>query len=313
MKTGTIQIHHRNRLHPRAGGPSRRPRQPYHFNTTRADNSVRLASAQIRETARNLRELLLWDLKEEGYTFREIGELFGMSRQRASQIERKMIHRAAARARKQIPGARLPVNTISKMPAIWIRPITREEFEERLLALNRSFQEQFSRTIERGYKRRHLPDLSGGARAASEFWRVWPLIEAYERRPFSFSKLVADFPQLAGESHLAQLLSRLRRTGLLRRVGMVKVVGHNHPEVLMAEAPVEEHVAAAIERLVARWSEALRQLQMMRRPSRPNRSIDLTRRWLIEKLIGEGISTSEIEEVFGRRATTSDLTHSPNV
>jgi transcriptional regulator with XRE-family HTH domain len=300
MRTGTIQIHHRNRLHPRLKGPSVRSRSLAPANIKRAASTLHLAPAEVRETARNLRELLLWDLKEEGYTFREIGELFGMSRQRASQIERKLIRRASSRALTKSSESPWPIATaISKVPAVWIRTITREEFEERLSSINRSFQEQFSRLIERGYKRRRLPDPARAGGAASEFWKVWPLIEAYGRRPFTFSKLVGDFPQLRNLPHLAQLLGRLRRTGLLRKVGMVSVKGHNHPEILMAEAPVEQHVAAAIERLVAQWSESLHRLQMVRRPSRPSRSIEMTRRWLVEKLLGEGISAREIEEVFG--------------
>ena len=310
MRTGTIQIHHRNRLHPRLKRPSVRSRNLPPSNIKRAENSARLGSAEVRETARNLRELLLWDLKEEGYTFREIGELFGMSRQRASQIERKMIRRASARALKKAPEAQwLPVLAISKVPAVWIRTITRDEFDERVARINLTFQEQFSRILERGYKRRHLPNPEGGSRAASEFWEVWPSIEAYDKRPFTFSKLVADFPQLHNLPHLAQLLSRLRRTRLLRKVGRVRVAGHNHPEILMAEAPVEQHAAAAIEKLVARWSESLRRLQLIRRPNRPSRSIAATRRWLIERLLGEGISASEIEEVFGVQAEAEPAQH----
>jgi transcriptional regulator with XRE-family HTH domain len=313
MRTGTIQIDHRNRLYPRTKGPSNRP-----FSLSRYDAAhpapLRLASAEIRETAMNLRELLLWDLKEEGYTFREIGELFGMSRQRASQIERKMIARAGARALNKTPEALRPkVNAICKVPAIWIRTITREEFENRLASINRSFHAQFTRVIERGYKRQRLSNPTGAGRNAGEFWRVWPFIEAYQKRPFTFSQLVADFPQLSAEPHLAQSLSRLRRTGLLRKVKTVRVAGHNHPEVMMVEAPVEQHVAATIERLVARWSTRLRHLQVVRRPNRPSRSIELTRRWLIEKLRGEGISPSEIEEVFGRHASEPEPAHSSNI
>jgi transcriptional regulator with XRE-family HTH domain len=258
----------------------------------------------------NLRELLLWDLKEEGYTFREIGELFGMSRQRASQIERKMIARAGARALSKTPEAIRPrVNAVCKVPAIWIRTITREEFDNRLASINRSFHAQFTRIIERGYNRQRLSGPAGAGQNAGEFWRIWPFIEAYEKRPFTFSQLVADFPQLSAEPHLAQSLSRLRRTGLLRKVKTVRVAGHNHPEVVMVEAPVEQHVAAAIERLVARWSARLRRLQVIRTPNRPSRSIELTRQWLITKLRGEGISPDEIEEVFGRHASDPEPAH----
>jgi hypothetical protein len=217
-----------------------------------------------------------------------------MTKQRVSQIERRMILRTTGRALKGRP----PTKIACDLPRVRIRAITSEEFNARLENINRFYQEQFNRVVERGYKRQRRSKQRSGAQATSEFWRVWPFIEAYEKRPFSFSKLLSDFPQLFYEPHLAQHLSHLRRTGLLQKVGMIKVKGHLHPEVLMAEAPVEQHVTAAIERLVTRWSEKLRRLELTRRPYRPNRSIELTRQWLIHRLITEGIPRNQIEQVF---------------
>jgi hypothetical protein len=294
MKTGTVHDHHRNRLHPQIKGSSIQTTSHLRADRTRSHAAIRLAPSEVRATAQNLRELLLWDLREEGYTFRETGELFGMTKQRVSQIERKMILRTSGRVLEGRP----PAKIVCDLPRVRIRAITSEEFNARLESINRFYQEQFARIIERGYKRQRRSKQRSGAQATSEFWRVWPFIEAYDKQPFSFSKLLSDFPQLFYEPHLAQHLSRLRRTGLLQKVGRIKVKGHPHPEVLMAEAPVEQHVTAAIERLVARWSEKLRRLRMTRRPYRPNRSIELTRQWLIERLLTEGIPRSQIDEVF---------------
>jgi hypothetical protein len=294
MKTGTVHTHHRNPLPPRTKGSPASTHSHLKTDRARSDASIRLAPSDVRATARNLRELLLWDLREEGYTFRELGELFGMTKQRVSQIERKMILRTTGRALKGRP----PTSLVCELPRVRLRAITSEQFDARLNSINRFYQEQFNRIVERGYKRQRRSKQRSGAQATSEFWRVWPFIEAYQKQPFSFSKLLSDFPQLFYEPHLAQHLSRLRRTGLLQKVGMVKVKGRVRPEVLMAEAPVEQHVTAAIERLVARWSEKLRRLELTRRPYRPNRSIELTRQWLIHRLITEGIPRSQIDEIF---------------
>ena len=300
MRTGTVHVHHRNRVHPRIKGSSTPAYLPRKSNGDRTRAAIRLAPSEVRATAKNLRELLLWDLREQGYTFREIGELFRMTKQRASQIERKMIVRATAHALKGTSAALRPqLQSVRNTPTTWIRTITREEFEDRLARINRDFERQFSRIIARDYKRQRHPSREGAAKEHTEFRRIWPYVEAYGKRTFTFSKLLADFPQLSSEPYLAQLLSRLRKTGLLLKVGTVKAVGHNHPEVLMVEAPIERHAAAAIERLTAKWSASLRRLQMLRRPNRPNRSVEGSRQWLTDKLVGEGISLREIEEVFG--------------
>jgi hypothetical protein len=310
MRTGTVHVHHRNRLHPRIKGSSTPTHNRLKTDRTRSDAAIGLAPSEVRATAKNLRELLLWDLREEGYTFRELGELFRMTKQRASQIERRMILRATAPALNGTSAPLRPhLRSIRNTPTTWIRTITKEEFEDRLARINQDFERQFSKIIERDYKRQRVPGRKGIARERTEFRTIWPYVEAYGKRPFSFSRLVADFPQLSREPHLAQLLSRLRSTGLLQKVGTVKAVGHNHPEVLMVEAPIERHAAAAIEKLTANWSARLRRLQMIRRPNRPNRSIEASRQWLTARLLGEGISLREIEEAFGTREASPEPMH----
>jgi len=307
MKSGTIQVRYRNRLH-------RGMRRSFWSAPTRVTGKkdrkapLVLDALEIRAAARNLRELVLWDLREEGYTFREIGELFGMTKQRASQLERKMIIRAGARANQGLRGAsRQQPKSLFNGPRNWLRAITKEEFEGQLAKINQLYQQQFIRVVQRSYRRKHLPDRPDSAGSVSEFWRVWPFIETYQRQPFSYSRLISDFPHLSDVPHLAQFLSRLRRTGLLRTVGASKTPGHNLPEVLMAEAPIEQHADAAIERLVSRWSDQLGRLQRTRRPYRPSRSLEVTRLYLIERFLEEGIPRSEIEEVFPSPRTANSV------
>ena len=129
MRTEMIQVRYRNQLH-HGRGRSFWSAPP---GTTRKEGRtkpLRLEASEIRAAARNLRELLLWDLREEGYTFREIGELFGMTKQRASQLERKMILRAGARANQgQRQSSRLQPKSLFNGPRNWLRTITKEEFE----------------------------------------------------------------------------------------------------------------------------------------------------------------------------------------
>jgi len=309
MRTGTIQVRYRNQL--KRGKGRSLWSAPIRANRDKGRAvPLRLDASEIRAAAQNLRELLLWDLREEGYTFREIGELFGMTKQRASQLERKMIYRASARAEQgRQPASRPKPKSLFNGPRNWLRAITKEEFEGQLARINHLYQQQFIRVVQRSYRRKHLPDRPVGIGPVSEFWRVWPFIETYQSQPFSYSRLVSDFPHLSNIPHLAQFLSRLRRTGLLRKVGAIKAPKHNLPEILMAEAPVEQHADAAVERLVSRWSDQLRRLQRTRRPYRPSRSLEVTRQYLIERFLEEGIPRKEVEEVFSshRKGTDSLL------
>jgi hypothetical protein len=303
METGTIDIEHESRPDARAKRHSVSGNLLAQSKASNGRAQICLASAEVRETAKNLRELLLCDLREEGYTLGEIGKLFGITRQRVSQIERKMVRRAAVRCYDKTGHGRLRSrsNPIRNLYEMRIRRITREEFESRLDSINRFYEPQFENILKRRYKRPGFLDTGSGASEITDFWKLWPLIELYHGTPFTFSKLLGDFPQLTKQSHLPQLLCRLRRTGLLQKVGVVNVKGHNHPEVLMAEAPIEQHVTATIERLVASWSRKLQRLRSAYRPTRPTRSIELTRQCLLERLIGEGVPSDEIEKVLGRR------------
>jgi hypothetical protein len=274
--------------------------------TSPVDLQTAPVPSEVRETAKNLRELLLWDLRADGYTFDEIGALFGITKQRVSQIERKMILRATARS---LPGTGRQIlksrhDAIRCIYRMRMQRITKEEFANRLDAINSAYQAKFDRILERKYKRQFFVRCSG-TYETTEFWKLWPLIERYHRKPFSFSQLIADFPQLAHQSHVPQLLCRLRRTALLQRVGLVKVRGHNLPEVLMAEAPIEEQVAATIERMVLSWSRKLLGLQSAYRPTRQSGSIEMIRRGLAKRLLAEGISRNEIERVLYWSSTKS--------
>jgi hypothetical protein len=299
MGSGTTHIEQIEQLAPRMKRHSVFGNVLHQSRTSYANAQLRLASSEVRETAKSLRELLLWDLREAGYSFREIGELLGITKQRASQIERKMVARATARSFDRAGHHLLKHrrNAICSAYHVRVLRITGQEFESRLDAINRSYTAKFDRILERGYKRKRFADCSG-AYETTEFWKLWPLIERYHRKPFCFSKLVSDFPQLANQPHLPQLLSRLRRTALLQKVGLVKVGTHNLPEILMAEAPIEQHVAATIEKLVVSWSRKLQRLQSEYRPIRPTRSIELTRQWLIERLLAEGVSRAEVVRVM---------------
>src|ERR1700722_16280661 len=206
MRTEMIQVRYRNQLH-HGRGRSFWSAPP---GTTRKEGRtkpLRLEASEIRAAARNLRELLLWALREEGYTFREIGELFGMTKQRASQLERKMILRAGARANQgQRQSSRLQPKSLFNGPRNWLRTITKEEFEGQLAKINHLYQQQFIRIVQRSYRRKHLSDRPDGANSASEFWRVWPFVETYQRQPFSYSRLVRDFSHLRKIPRLAQFV-----------------------------------------------------------------------------------------------------------
>ena len=80
----------------------------------------------------------------------------------------------------------------------------------------------------------------------------------------------------------------------------MKIAGHNLPEVVMIETPIEQQAAGSIERLVVRWSKKLQQLQWEYRFVQPPRSIDSLRKRLIENLTEQGFSAHEIASIFGK-------------
>ena len=178
--------------------------------------------------------------------------------------------------------------------------MTPDDFAKRLNALNDYYEAQLQHILRRGYNRQRL-HIRSGSTFSTLFWRAWPLIESYELKPFSFSKLIRDFPSLAQQLYLAQLLSHLRRRGLLRKVGSVRMEGHNLPEVVMAQTPIEEYTRPKVDKLAVRWSIKLEQFKCTYRPTRPNRSIRSLRKNLVQNLFDEGYSPFEIERVFSSK------------
>jgi hypothetical protein len=178
-----------------------------------------------------------------------------------------------------------------------VRTVTIDEFERRLDAVNGYYEPQLQRILKRGYNRQKICARVKNP-LATLFWKVWPLIETYELARFSYSRLIGDFPSLAEHPHLPQLLSRLRRKGLLRSVGSVRIEGQNLPEVLMAQTPIEQYLAPEIEKLVVKWIGKLEHVKSTYRANRIDCSMQSIRSQLIETLIEEGQSIREIEDVF---------------
>jgi hypothetical protein len=207
---------------------------------------VELTTAGILRHAKCLREKVIWNLREDGYSDREIADLLGITKQRVSQIERRLILRAetSRTGESRLMGGAKNLRWKAARP---VRKVTDDDFARHLGVLNRYYQAQFQRILTRGYNRQK-PRHRTGNPATALFWKVWPSIEVYDHQPFSFSRLLKDFPTLAQQPHLPQLLARLRRKGLLRKVGSIRIDGQNLPEVLMAQTPWEEFVAPSIEK-----------------------------------------------------------------
>ena len=239
----------------------RKPRTSHPASQSRqltADN-LRLRPSEIRQEARSLRELLLWDLREQGYCLREIAGVLGITKQRVSQLETGMIRRAVIAKAKAFDATSNPRKIVWKRNTSYVDLMTYDDFEKRVDALNARYEAQLKRILRRSH-RWQTAGLSEPSRSTL-FRKVWPLIERYRDQPFNFSKLVEDFPVLARQPHLRQLLSRLRRQGLLRKVGAVRIESHNLPEVLMARTALEESVATQIEKLTSVWGRKLRELE----------------------------------------------------
>ncbi len=247
----------------------------------------------------NLREQVIWNLREQGYRDREIAEVLGITRQRVSQIERRLIARATAAKSSRNHLADPAPKGLRRHAKVRVHAVTSEDFERRLNALNRYYEPQLLRLLEGGCNRQKSSTRSA---LSPLFWKAWPLIEHYQLQPFSFSMLVGDFPVLAGEAHLAQLLSRLRKKGLLRQVGTVRIEGQNLPEVLMAQTPIEDYLAPRIDKLVAIWAYQLRRLNSTfcsdLAANRLARSTSSIRSHLIQSLLKEGRSVAQIESLF---------------
>ena len=120
-----------------------------------------------------------------------------MTKQRVSQIERKMILRATAHALKGASAARPSATAIIRnTPTTWIRTITREEFKVAWLASIRIS----TTTVQQNHRARlQAPTTTPAARvrqrSAPSSAEYGLHVEAYGKRPFSFSRLlIADFP-----------------------------------------------------------------------------------------------------------------------
>jgi len=218
-----------------------------------------LTPALIRKQTRTFREQVLCDLREEGYSFSQIAEILGVSRQRASQLEGVLVRRALAARSKKSKLAR-PVELTWRETPRALRRVSADVFYKRLNGINTRYEIQFDRILKDQFRRRKFgrgvrPELS------TLFSKTWPLIKSYQGSAFNFSKLVGDFAVLVDEPHLSQLLSRLRAKGFLRKVGTVRVGHHNLPEIFMVEVPVDQHAAFLLEELVLRWSRGLSQLE----------------------------------------------------
>ena len=258
-----------------------------------------LSESETPAEAPNLREQVIWSLREQGYRDREIAEVMGITRQRVSQIERRLVARAMAAKTSRNHLAVGAPKALRRHAKVRVHAVTSEDFERRLNTVNRYYDQQLQRLLKGGYNRQKS---SARAPMSPLFWKVWPLIEGYQLAPFSFSKLLGDFPALAQEAHLAQLLSRLRKKGLLQAVGSVRVKGQNLPEVLMAQTPIEKFIAPKIQKLVAGWARDLKHLNSTFCPDLPAnrlaRSTESIRNHLIKSLFAEGRSAAEIENLF---------------
>jgi hypothetical protein len=274
---------------PRTSHPASQSPQPTVGN-------LRLTPSEIRLEARSLRELLLWDLREQGYCLREIAGVLGLTKQRVSQLETGMIRRAVIAKAKAFGATSNPRKIIWKRNTSYVDLITYDDFGKRVDALNARYEAQLKRILRRSH-RWQTAGLSEPSRSTL-FRKVWPVIERYRDKPFNFSKLVEDFPVLAREPHLRQLLSRLRRQGLLRKVGSVRIESHNLPEVLMARTALEESVSTQIEKLTSVWGRKLRELEVGYRSIRPNQTL---RDHIREILRHQGRSGLDFEKALGQQ------------
>lgn len=274
-------------MEPNQGSPAHRRSR---LSSRRANHS---------EKAISIRDSLVWELRQKGYCFREIGDFLGITKQRVSQIERRVNQLQIAffqtfcdeQNMKELTSIRIR----GRMPA---RFVSMAEFNRRLDALNEKYERAFLNILERHNRRLKLPSRKHCPPfKAPLFWKVWPCIERYSFKPFSYSGLIGDYPHLAREPLLAQLLSRLRKQRLLQSVGSVRVEGHNFPEILMIQATVEQYVRPSIERLVVRWSTGLLKFRHTYTPTLPSHSIDSFRESLMQLPTTHGRAAFEFPEV----------------
>ena len=256
-------------------------------------------SLEIPPTDGCVRMWLIRDLRRKGYRLREIGDLLGLTRQRVYQIERRSLRNIASARRKHSKRTALSrrgVKGISIRRAIGIG-----EYNRRLDELNARYEKQLRQILEGRYRRPRFHSATARS-SPTLFWKAWPCIEQYDFQPFSYTKLISHHSKLAREPMLPQLLCRLRKQRLLKKVGVERTAGHNLPEVVMVQASIEEYVAPMVDKLIARWSAKLIEFQHIYTPTRPILPIDDLRESLMQHLTSRGMTAIEIEDTFARIA-----------
>jgi hypothetical protein len=261
------------------------------------------ATSQWREVPVTiLREHVVADLRREGYTFREIAQLLGISRQRADQIEKRIARsESLTKSSTKRPRRSHAKDVACKRPRR-VRVITPEEFAHRLLEINSYYEERIDLILSGGSKAKNPAEhqeIKSRANGASEKLRRF--IRHYDGEPFHLAQLVSDFPELADESYLSQKLCQLRRRGVLRKLGSIRVEGQIVPESLLAEAPGENYATKAIEVVAQRWSKKLLDLAKHYRPTRPATTFHQVRRHFVQKLLESGCSKTDADAVFPPR------------
>ena len=222
------------------------------FDMESAQQKYRPSSREYK-----VRDLVLLELRRSGYPLSQIASLLGFSRQRAAQIYRRLVHEASVNEEPSIAQGRATGGSSERAS---IHTVSTDDFSERLDRLNQHFESRVQRVLKHLYKRQLL-NVRRNYISTTMFSRVWPYIERYQGKPFTFSQLVADHAELIEEKHLPQFLSRLRRNGVLANAGCLRFPGHNLPEVVMVERPRKETCSRFLEPLFVRWSHELRRLE----------------------------------------------------
>src|ERR1700683_401844 len=152
-----------------------------------------------------LRERVLGDLREEGYTFQEIAQLLGITRQRADQIEKRIGRgRNPAKSRTKTQERNWFEGSAKKQPGR-VRVITPEDFARRLAKINRYYEERVDLILSGRLKARRQTDHGCiKNRSTDLFEKVRRGIRRYKGEPFHLSELVGDCPELVGELYLPQ-------------------------------------------------------------------------------------------------------------
>ena len=239
---------------------------------------------------RELREWVVQQLRRDGYTFHVIAQILGISRQRADQIDKRIVRDRKSPEDKKF-GSR---NQHGRR----LKAVTQKEFENRVATINQDFEKRIELVLS-GRLRSQSRGPRLDTRSNSLFETLQPVIRSYRGNPFNFSMLIRDYPHLADAAYLSQMLYRLRRRGSLRTLGKVRVGRQSVPEILVREAPADEYASKAIEEITQRWSRSLLHVERYYRPTRPAIAINDIRQHLAEQLLKSGYSRLDILAIFG--------------